>query len=32
MLKRFVKYYKPYKGMFTLDMTASLLIAIIGMA
>ena len=32
MLRRFIKYYKPYKGMFTLDMTASLLIAIIGMA
>ena len=32
MLKRFISYYKPYKGMFTLDMLASLLIAIIGMA
>ena len=32
MLKRFIRYYKPYKGMFTLDMTASLLIAVIGMA
>ena len=31
MLKRFIRYYKPYKGMFTLDMTASLLIAVIGM-
>lgn len=31
MLRRFIKYYKPYRGMFTLDMTASLLIAIIGM-
>ena len=31
MLKRFISYYKPYKGMFTLDMTASLLIAVIGM-
>lgn len=31
MLKRFIGYYKPYKGMFTLDMTASLLIAVIGM-
>lgn len=31
MLKRFISYYKPYKGMFTLDMLASLLIAIIGM-
>ena len=32
MLKRFISYYKPYKGMFSLDMLASLLIAIIGMA
>lgn len=32
MLKRFISYYKPYKGMFTLDMIASLLIALIGMA
>ena len=32
MLKRFISYYKPYKGMFTLDMLASLMIAIIGMA
>ncbi|RIA78123.1 ATP-binding cassette subfamily B protein [Anaeroplasma bactoclasticum] len=32
MLKRFISYYKPYKGMFTLDMLASLFIAIIGMA
>ena len=31
MLKRFISYYKPYKGMFALDMTASLLIAVIGM-
>lgn len=31
MLKRFIRYYKPYKGMFTLDMMASLLIAVIGM-
>ena len=31
MLKRFIGYYKPYKGMFALDMTASLLIAVIGM-
>ena len=31
MLKRFIRYYKPYKGMFTLDMTTSLLIAVIGM-
>lgn len=32
MLKRFISYYKPYKGMFTLDMLASLMISIIGMA
>jgi len=31
MLRRFIRYYRPYKGMFTLDMLASLLIAIIGM-
>ena len=31
MFKRFVSYYKPYKGMFCLDMLASLLISIIGM-
>ncbi len=31
MLKRFVSYYKPYKGMFALDMTASLFISLIGM-
>lgn len=31
MLKRFISYYKPYKGMFFLDMLASLMIAIIGM-
>ncbi len=31
MFKRFVAYYKPYKGMFCLDMLASLLISIIGM-
>ncbi len=31
MFKRFISYYKPYKGMFFLDMLASLFIAIIGM-
>ncbi len=31
MFKKFVSYYKPYKGMFILDMLASLFIAIIGM-
>ena len=31
MLKKFISYYKPYKGMFFLDMLASLIIAIIGM-
>ena len=31
MLKRFLSYYKPYKFMFTLDMLASLLVAVIGM-
>ena len=31
MLKRFISYYKPYKGMFFLDMLASLVISIIGM-
>ncbi|MGN1450667.1 MAG: ABC transporter ATP-binding protein [Eubacteriales bacterium] len=31
MLKRFIKYYKPHKLMFTLDMLASLLISVIGM-
>lgn len=30
MLKRFISYYKPYLGMFSLDMLASLIIAIIG--
>ncbi len=30
MLKRFISYYKPYLGMFSLDMLASLVIAIIG--
>ncbi len=28
MLKRFLSYYKPYKGLFALDMLASLLVAI----
>ena len=31
MFKRFISYYKPYKGMFFLDMLASLLISLIGM-
>ncbi len=30
MLKRFLKYYKPHKKIFALDMTASLAISIIG--
>lgn len=31
MFKKFISYYNPYKGMFILDMLASLLISIIGM-
>lgn len=31
MLKKFIAYYKPYKGMLLLDMLASLLISVIGM-
>ena len=31
MFKRFLSYYKPHKGMFALDMLASLLISLIGM-
>ena len=31
MLKRFLSYYKPHAFMLTLDMLASLLIALIGM-
>ncbi len=31
MLKRFIRYYKPYKGMFFLDMMASFLISLIGL-
>lgn len=31
MFKRFIRYYKPYLGMFSLDMLASLLISLIGM-
>ncbi len=31
MFKRFLIYYKPHKGMFALDMLASLLISLIGM-
>ncbi len=30
MLKRFLKYYKPHKLLFTLDMVASLFVALIG--
>ena len=31
MLKRFIEYYKPHKKMLTLDMSAALLISLIGM-
>ena len=31
MLKRFIAYYKPHRGMLTLDMLASLVIALVGM-
>ena len=31
MLKRFLAYYRPYKGMLALDMLASLFISVIGM-
>ena len=31
MLKRFVAYYKPHRGMLTLDMLAALMISVIGM-
>ena len=31
MLKRFLSYYKPHKLMFTLDMLASLIVALLGM-
>ncbi len=31
MLKKFISYYKPYRGMLALDMLASLLISVIGM-
>jgi len=31
MLKRFISYYKPHKGMLALDLLASLLISVIGM-
>ncbi len=31
MFKKFISYYKPYKGMFFLDMLASLFISLIGM-
>ncbi len=32
MMKRFISYYKPYKGMFFLDMLASFFISAIAMA
>ena len=28
MIKKFISYYKPYIGLFTIDMLAALLIAI----
>ena len=31
MLKKFIAYYKPYRGMLFLDMLASLFISVIGM-
>ena len=31
LLKRFIVYYKPHKKIFILDMTASFLVALIGM-
>lgn len=30
MLKRFIKYYKPHKKLFFMDMTASLIVSVIG--
>ena len=30
MLKRFIAYYKPHKLLFTLDMGASFLVALVG--
>ena len=30
MLKRFLQYYKPHRTLFWLDMTASLLVAVLG--
>ncbi|MBR5961484.1 MAG: ABC transporter ATP-binding protein [Clostridia bacterium] len=30
MLKRFIAYYKPHKKLFAMDMTAALLVAVIG--
>ncbi len=29
MIKRFIRYYRPHKTIFTLDMLASLLVALI---
>ncbi len=31
MLKRFIRYYRPHKFMFAMDMLASLLISVVGM-
>ena len=30
MLKRFIAYYKPHKLIFTLDMLAALVVALVG--
>ena len=30
MLKRFIKYYRPHRVVFTLDMLASLLVSLVG--
>lgn len=30
LLKRFISYYKPHKKLFTMDMTAALLVSVIG--
>ena len=30
LLKRFIAYYKPHKKLFAMDMTAALLVAVIG--
>lgn len=31
MLKRFIAYYRPHRKMFILDMSASMLVSLIGM-